>query len=56
MAASKPAPHADADHPWRTGKALTAVMQMQDAKLAGSKEAAAAEMKQHEADAPLKSV
>jgi hypothetical protein len=30
-------PHPDADHPWRTGKAWTTTMQLQDAKLAGSR-------------------
>ena len=47
MAANRPAPHPEADHPWRTGKAWTAVMQLQDAKVAGSKQGAAAEAQQH---------
>lgn len=47
MAANKPTPHPEADHPWHTGKAWTAVMQLQDAKIAGSKQAAAAEAQQH---------
>eukprot|EP00882_Tetradesmus_deserticola_P003087 GHRQ01003276.1.p1 GENE.GHRQ01003276.1~~GHRQ01003276.1.p1 ORF type:complete len:263 (+),score=96.94 GHRQ01003276.1:80-868(+) len=40
-------PHADADHPWRTGQAWTTSMQLQDAQLAGSKEEAAAEAAKH---------
>jgi hypothetical protein len=40
-------PHPDADHPWRTGRAWTTTTQLQDAKLAGSKQAAAAEAAQH---------
>lgn len=47
MADSRPTPHPEADHPWRTGKAWTAVMQLQDAKVSGSEEAAAAEAQQH---------
>jgi hypothetical protein len=41
-------PHPDADHPWRTGKAWTTSMQLQDAKLAGSSKEAAAEAARHD--------
>eukprot|EP00879_Flechtneria_rotunda_P000224 GHRR01000298.1.p1 GENE.GHRR01000298.1~~GHRR01000298.1.p1 ORF type:complete len:257 (+),score=68.82 GHRR01000298.1:291-1061(+) len=41
MAANKPTPHPEADHAWRTGKAWTAVMQLQDAKIADSTTTAA---------------
>ncbi|WIA30812.1 hypothetical protein OEZ86_000870 [Tetradesmus obliquus] len=40
-------PHPAADHPWRTGRAWTTSMQLQDAKLAGSKQVAAAEAAKH---------
>lgn len=44
----RPTPHPAADHPWTTGQAWTTTMQLQEAKVAGSAQAAAAEVRQRE--------
>jgi hypothetical protein len=45
-----PAPHPAADHPWRSGRAWAPVMQLQDARLAGGPQQAAAEARERAGD------